>query len=155
MLDQMQSSTEVVEQEGESLEDEEPLEEAPSPMAYVDEIANNGAVRSIRACGGKWIFNLLTTKKVGDVKIVLANEITTTLTLYGDVMDIISLGGEATEEEKAERIEQLEADLEGERVVTTIVTGLISYVATEWNEGGTPFGIEKPTLEASFGNTLE
>lgn len=155
MLDQMQSSTEVVEQEGESLEDEEPLEEAPSPMAYVDEIANNGAVRAIRACGGKWIFNLLTTKKVGDVKIVLANEITTTLTLYDDVMDITSLGAEATEEEKAEKIEQLEADLEGERVVTTIVTGLISYVATEWNEGGTPFGIEKPTLEASFGNTLD
>jgi hypothetical protein len=53
--------------------------------AYITPIKENFIVKTVYVCGGRWIFNALTTAKVDDVEITLQNEIKVLTDIYGEL----------------------------------------------------------------------
>lgn len=119
-------------------------------MSQLKPIIDNPAIKGINACGGKLIFNSLTTKNVEGVKVAASKEITTFAELFANVAPFVNETTENYGDAQKQGIENIQTMLKDSEFLTFVVSEGLSFVADKWNNGEAAFGIEKLELGEDF-----
>lgn len=112
----------------------------------LDEAANAPVVKTIHSFGGEALFNTLTTATVDGISISLSNETNSAINLYKQANNFKGTSPSEYGEEQVKAIEEIEKIINEAELVPALLANTLSYVATEWNNGNTVFGIEKPVI---------
>lgn len=112
-------------------------------MSQLKPIIDNPAIKGINACGGKLIFNSLTTKNVEGVKVDASKEANTFAELYANFTPFLNESPENYGDEQKQGINNIKVMLNDSEFLTFVVSEGLSFVAEKWNNGEAAFGIEK------------
>ena len=125
--------------------------------AYAEPIQSNVMVKIINNAGGRALFKSLTTITVDETKVSLQNETECGIKIYKEVgyfkAPIKEYG-----KEQIDSLERIEAILEEAELAPALIANTLSFVANEWDNGRTVFGMEKPfigtELQAAIDGTI-
>lgn len=121
-----------------------------SGLEEIEVILNNPAVKGINACGGKLIFNSLTTKNVEGVKVAASKEVNTFAELFANFAPFINDTPENYGDAQKQGINNIKTMLNDSEFLTFVVSEGLSFVAEKWNNGEAAFGIEKLEVGEDF-----
>ena len=112
-------------------------------MEMLSPVIDNPAIKGINACGGRLIFNSLTTKKVEGVKIAASKELNIFAELYANAVPLINESPENYGDEQKQGLTNIQTMLKDSEFLTFTVAEGISFVTGKWANGEDAFGIEK------------
>ena len=122
---------------------------------YVSPIADNFAVKSVYACGGKWIFNTLSSVNVNSIDITLSNELNVLTSMYDDVTVIMGTPVPHYGEKQVQAINNITDTMDSAVVIPSLVSSAFSYASQQWLDGNAVFGIEKVKVGDYYEPTLD
>lgn len=122
---------------------------------YLAPLADNFVIKSIHTCGGKWIFNTLTSAKVGEQKVYLANELDVVTKVYGESVALLKVEAKYYGPAQITAVNNITATLDTATVVPTVISGAVSYTSKTWLQGGEVFGFEKINVGDYYASTLD
>lgn len=118
-------------------------------------IKNNLAIRIVNVCGGKWIFNTLSSAKVEDEKIFLKDEIDVIASLFVDITPLLSAPVDQYGEAQTTAITNMTNTLERATVVPSVISGVVSYASQAWLDGEEVLGYPKVNVGEYYEPTLD
>ena len=110
---------------------------------YTEPIASNFIIKAVNTCGGKWMFNSLTTTKVSTHRVSLTNEITAFTDIYKEVAVLGATPTDKYAEKETTAISNITASFDKTTVVPYITSTALSYTAERWLAGEEVFGFPK------------
>ena len=122
---------------------------ADSVLTITQPIKDNFVSKTISNLGGRALFQSLTTINVDDTKVSLVAETNCAVKIYAEVGHFKAPVNEY-DKEQIEAIERLEAIIQEAEFVPSLIANCLSYVANEWDQGRSIFGMEKPNLGAEL-----
>lgn len=123
--------------------------------AYITPIKENFIVKTVYVCGGRWIFNALTTAKVDDVEITLQNEIKVLTDIYGELPALLDAPIAEYGDAQTVAIDNITTTLDNAVVVPTIISSVISYASDAWLNGEDVMGYEKLNVGEYYEPTFD
>ncbi len=124
-------------------------------IKYVEPVKNTPVSKAIYTCGGKGIFNILTTTEVSKIDINLQKEINGAVDIYDSVMAFVDDSPKYYGEKQTEAVEKANEALSGSEFLPLLLSKTISFTANEFYQGHTILGIEKPNLGEDINPTLD
>ena len=124
-------------------------------LADIKPIFENPVVKGINACGGKLVFNSLTTKRVEGVRIKAAKEVNNFAELYANFAPFMNESPENYGDEQKQGIENIKTMLNDSEFLTSVVSGALSYVSEKWLNGEDVFGIEKIDVGEEYASVFD
>ncbi|MGM9665864.1 MAG: hypothetical protein ACI3XX_04935 [Eubacteriales bacterium] len=110
---------------------------------YITPVKNNIILKGIYNCGGKWMFNSLSSVKVDGIKVSLSNDLCTIARVESYASYFYGVPVEEYGKEQTDNIEKIKDTINDSAVIPTLISGTLSYVSQTWLEGGNVFGYEK------------
>lgn len=124
-------------------------------LTYVEPVNNNFVSKAVYVCGGKGIFRILTTTKVSSLDVNLENEINGAVDVYDSVMVFVDDSPENYGEAQIEAVDNINQYLERSELLPFLLSRTISFVASEFHQGNSIMGIEKPNLGEEVNPTFD
>ena len=124
-------------------------------VTYASAVKDNFASKAIYTCGGKGIFNILTTTKVSNVKINLQNELNGAVDLYDCVMVFVDDSPKYYGEKQTQAVENMNVALEKSEFLPLLLSKSVSFVANEFYQNGNLIGVEKPDFGEDVNPTFD
>lgn len=124
-------------------------------LTYIKPVTNNFASKAIYTCGGKGVFNILTTTKVSNVNINLQKEVNGAVDLYDCVMVFVDVSPNDYGKAQTEAVKEINKSLETTELIPLVLSKAISFTASEFQKGNSILGIEKPDLGEEANPTLD
>ena len=125
-------------------------EEQVIELGEIDDVLEEATdcvpIKAIHLLGGEALFNNLTTTKVEEVTVSLTKETETAVKLYKETVHFTGTEINQYGSEQIESIERIENIINDAELVPALLANTLSFVATEWNNGNSVFGIEKPVI---------
>ncbi|MBO5374385.1 MAG: hypothetical protein J6A54_02925, partial [Clostridia bacterium] len=118
-------------------------------------LANDGVCKIIHTCGGKWIFDSLTSTKVEGTKVSLYTEIDVISNVYYEAVALLKVPMAEYGDVQTQAINNITNSLDQTTVAPSIISGLLSYSSKTWLEGGEVFGVPKVIVGDYYEPTLD
>ena len=122
---------------------------------YVTPIKNNFIIKSVYACGGRWMFNSLASVKIDEAEISLQSELAVLTDIYKELPALAGAPIAEYDEEQTVAIDNITVALDKAVVVPTVVSSVISYASDAWLNGETVFGYEKINVGEYYEPTFD
>ena len=123
--------------------------------AYIAPIADNFAVKAIHTCGGKWIFNTLSSAKIKDQRITLSGEINVLVSVYREAEPLLEVPIEQFGEKQVLAVNNITTTLDGAVILPSVISGVLSHASQAWLDGEAVFGYEKMDVGEYYEPTLD
>ena len=121
----------------------------------LEEVVDAPVVKAIYTLGGEALFNNLTTANVNGVTVSLNNETNSAVSLYKEIQHFNTVAPNQYGNEQIESIERIENIINEAELVPALLANTLSFVATEWSNGNSVFGIEKPVIGTELQEALD
>lgn len=121
----------------------------------LEEVVSAPVIKTVHAFGGKALFNTLTTAKVDGTTISLTKETESAIGLYKEADCFMSTEIENYGAEQTEAIKRIEVIINNAEFVPTLLANVLSFVATEWENGNAVLGFEKPVIGTELQEALD
>ena len=115
-------------------------------QSYVEPIANSFVAKAVGAVGGDKLFEKLTTVEVDGMTVSLKAETDCAIMIYKEVDAFVKVAFKDYGQNQITAIENVEQVILDADFVPAVVANVLSYVATEWEQGRDVFGMAKPTV---------
>ncbi len=149
-LDTLASVTEII-----SGVENEQLESAEPAFDIVDTSANNFVIKAMNACGGKLVYNQLTSAKAGNTTISLSKEIDVlgatlnlALSFTSDTTETPDAAAPQNTTAKTDAIKKFVSAFNESGMLPTILADFISSASNAWSNDQAFCGIESPFEES-------
>ncbi|MBO5211939.1 MAG: hypothetical protein J6B60_00180 [Clostridia bacterium] len=110
---------------------------------YITPITNNFVVKTIHTCGGKWLFNNISTARTKHVTVQLDKELNSLANIYSEVTCFIDTPSAEYSDEQQKAVKNIVAEFSKTSVIPYIASTGLTYVSESWLNGDDVFGIEK------------
>lgn len=111
--------------------------------SYLSDIKNNVALKTVYNCGGKWMFNSLSTIKAEGIKVSLTKDLCSAAKMEASASYFYGVKIEDYGEEQEKQIENIKNAINESDFMPTLVSGTLSYVSRTWLDGKSILGLEK------------
>lgn len=128
------------------LNSEEQVVELGEIDDMLEEATDCVPIKAIHLLGGEALFNNLTITKVEEITVSLTKETETAVKLYKETGHFTGTEINQYGSEQVESIERIEGIINDAELVPALLANTLSFVATEWHNGNSVFGIEKPVI---------
>ena len=118
-------------------------------------VADNPVVKIIHTCGGKWLFDSLTSAKIEGEKVTLSEEIDSLVNIYSEAVVLLKVPTREYGDAQVEAVDNIADTMGSTKIVPTIISSLLSYTAETWLEGGEVFGAPKIIVGEYYEPTLD
>lgn len=122
---------------------------------YILPLIDNPVVSSINTCGGAWFFGLLTSTRVGEETVSLTGEFEVISNLYEEAVVLLKVPTAEYGEAQTTAIDNITSILGEEKVIPTVLSGVLSHCSQAWLNGETAFGMEKANVGEYYEPTLD
>ncbi len=126
------------------IEDDE--QSAGGTLEALEKTKNTPVFKAIHVMGGRALFKNLTTINVDNVRVSLTTETENSIKLYKEADCFIGTPTAEYGNEQVEAIANIEAIINETEFLPALISNTLSFIATQWENGNTVFGIEKPQL---------
>ena len=124
-------------------------------VSYAEPIKESFVSKCIYTCGGKGIFNILTTTKVSGIEINLQNELNGAIDIYDSAMAFVDDSPRYYGKEQTEAVDKLNFALGKSEFLPLLLSKTISFTAGEFYQGNSILGIEKPNFGEEVNPTFD
>ena len=124
-------------------------------IEYAEPIKDNFIFEAIYVCGGKGIFNILTTVEVSNVDVNLQSEVNGAVDMYDAVMVFVDDSPTSYGEAQIKAVDNINQYLESSELLPFLLSRAISFTAGEFYQGNDILGIEKPNLGEDINPTFD
>lgn len=124
-------------------------------IEYAEPIKDNFIFEAIYVCGGKGIFNILTTVEVSNVDVNLQSEVNGAVDMYDAVMVFVDDSPTSYGEAQIKAVDNINQYLERSELLPFLLSRAISFTAGEFYQGNDILGIEKPNLGEDINPTFD
>ena len=121
----------------------------------LNETKESTALNLVQSLGGEALFKNLTTINVDDVKVSLTDETKNAISLYKETTYFSKAPLAEYGQEQVEAIERIEELINNAEFLPALLSNSIAFVATEWTNGNTVFGAEKPQIGTELQDALD
>ena len=122
---------------------------------FIAPIIDNVAIKSIHICGGRWIFNSLSSARVEDQRVQLKDEVDVIASIFVDITPLLSAPIDQYGEDQTTAVTNLVNTLDRANVVPCVVSGVISYASQAWLDGEEVLGYPKVIVGEYYEPTLD
>lgn len=122
---------------------------------YVSPIAKTPMSKVVYACGGKGIFNILTTTQVSKIDVNLQTEINGAIDIYDAAMSFVDNPPKEYANEQVDALDRINDALDDSEFLPLLLSKSISFVANEFSQGHSILGFEKPDLGEKINPTFD
>ena len=122
---------------------------------YIAPINDNFAIKAIYTCGGKWIFNSLSSAKVDEIKVSLKDEMDVLTSIYADATHLLNAPIAEYGEEQITAVTNITNTLDNAKIMPYVVSGILSHISQAWLDGEEVFGYGKINVGEYYEPTLD
>ena len=129
-------------------ENGEPLTDAE--MVSAEQALNSGAFSVVNVCGGRILFNSLTTTSVNGIEVSLTRECENAMNIYKAIVPLTEMDSVDFTSKETEMVDTAINEISKSKYLTALVASILSQAAKEVKENGSFFTFEVPKLGKSF-----
>ncbi|MBO5261512.1 MAG: CvpA family protein [Clostridia bacterium] len=137
-----------------SLEIEE-IKDIEAQIAEYEPIVTEGTIGAISKFGGQWLFEMLSTKNVGDVQVSLVDETENVLAIYNSIVPLTEIESSELTSKEADLIDQAINEIDKSEYLTATVASVLSQFSKELYNKKQVIGYDIPDLGTSFNPVLD
>ncbi len=130
--------------------DENGVSVADVDLVETEQTLNSGVFSAIRVCGGRVLFNSLSTTSVGDVEVSLSKEGQNAVNIYKSIIPLTEMESTNFTTEETEMIENAIDEIAKSEYLTALIASILSQAAIEIQENDSFFTFKLPKLGKSF-----
>jgi len=131
------------------------MEDMVVELAEYEEIFTEGPFDAINVCGGGWLFDVLTTAHVDDVKVSLLDETENAISIYKSIVPLTEIESSDFTSKEADLLDDAIDEIDNSEYLTAMIASAISQSANELYESEKLLSFERPVLGESFDPVLE
>lgn len=122
---------------------------------YIEPLRSNIVFKAIDVCGGRWIFNSLSSVKIDDTKVSLSKEVDVLCRVYIEATELLTVPVAEFDTAQTEAVTNITNILDEATVAPSVVSGVLSYTAETWLNGEEVFGYPKVNVGEYYEPTLD
>lgn len=131
------------------------IKDIETQIAEYEPIVREGTIGAISKCGGQWLFEMLTTKNIGDVQISLVDETENVLAIYKSFVPLTKIESAELTSNEADLIDEAINEIDKSEYLTATVASILSQFSKELYDKKQILGYDMPDLGASFNPVLD
>lgn len=135
--------------------EDEGIADMVADLAEVEEIFTEGPLHAIDVCGGGWLFDVLTTAHVDDVKVSLLDETENAINIYKSVVPLTQIESLNFTKSEADLLDEAIEEIDNSEYLTAMIASIISQCSKELYENERLLSLERPTLGETFDPVAE
>ncbi len=133
----------------------EDMEDMVVELTEYEEIFTEGPFDAINVCGGGWLFDVLTTAHVDDVKVSLLDETENAINIYKSIVPLTEIESINFTSNEADLLDDAISEIDNSEYLTAMIASVMAQGSKELYESEKLLSFERPVLGESFDPVAE
>ena len=119
-------------------------------VSEYETIVTSGTFGVINNCGGRWLFSMLSSKNVGQVRVSLVEETENALNIYGKINPLTKIDSADFTTKEADLLDEAINEIDNSEYLTAMLASVMSQASKELIEQDEVIGYKRPIFGESF-----